>query len=265
MPMLVVRCGAMQDVERRLGLAPTDPGAPRGVLSLRVEDAWRLKAKSPRHSLRAHPNLPSAWHPRRRDLKLRRHQDAVVAPPSSALLRDAIFQDRHAGPEESADHRLNHAGPEVEALQSRGVVQCLHEFRRVEGLAFWFHMSHGRHRRLRQAEAQRLKPHVHVSAAFEQDRGGVVALRNQRQRVHPMRARHTESAPRVCGGRQTAWPCHHKHLRERALRRALKHMAVHRCGGFKLGPAPRRNPTQRPPQQHTPWLPKKERTQGLHG
>lgn len=42
-------------------------------------------------------------------------------------------------------------------------------------------------------------------------------------------------------------------------------MAVHRCGRFRLGPAPRRNTTQHPPQQHTPRLPKKERTQGLHG
>ena len=213
MPMFVIHCGAVHDVKGRLGLAPTEPGTPRGVLSLRVEDAWRLKTQSPRHSLWAHPNLASTWHPGRRDLKLRRHQDAVVAPPSSALLRDAIFQDRHAGPEESADHRLNHARPEVEALQSRGVVQRLHEFGRVEGLAFWFHMAHDRHRRLRQAEAQRLKPHVHVGATFQLDRGGVVALRNQRQRVHAVWAGHPESAPGVCGGRQTAWPRHDKHLR----------------------------------------------------
>ena len=202
----------MQDVERRLGLAQTAPGSPSRLLALRVQDAWRLKTQSPRHRFRPHPNLTATRHPRRGDLKLRGHQDAVVAPPASALLRDTVFQDRHTGSEESTHHGLNHAGPKVEALQTGGGVQGSHEVRRVEGLAFWLHMPHGRHRRLRQAEAQRLQPHVHVRTALQLDGGGVVALCDQRQRVHPMWTGHPEGAPGVCGGRQTAWPRHHKHL-----------------------------------------------------
>ena len=202
----------MQDVERRLGLTQTDHGAPRGVLSLRVQDARRLKTQSPRHRFRPHPNLTATRHPRCGDLKLRGDQNAVVAPPASALLRDTVFQDRHPGSEQPADHGLNHAGPKVEALQTRGVVQGAHEVRRVKGLAFCLHKPHGRHCRLGQAEAQRFQPHVHMLTPVHLDSGGVVALCDQRQRIHSMWTSHPEGAPGVCGGRQTARPCHHKHL-----------------------------------------------------
>lgn len=265
MPMSFVRGQGVKDMECSLGVAHTGARTPRCLFALCVQDAWRLKPQSSCHRFRPHPNLTATWHPIRSDLELGSHQDAVVASPASALLWDTIFQHDHAGPEQPAHHRLNHAGPEVKALQAGGVVKSPHEVRRGQRLALWLQISGDRHRRLRQIEAQRLQPHIHMRSAMQHDGGGAVTFCHQRQRVHPMRTCHTECAPSVGGGCQTTWPRHHQDLRKGALRGALKHMAVRSCGGFWLGPTARWNHPQHTPQQNTPGLPKKEKTHGTHG
>ena len=82
--------------------------------------------------------MSATRHPRPGDLQLGCRNTPWSLPPSPALLGNAIFQHRHPRTEKAANDRLNHACPEVEALEAGRAVEGLHEGGLVESLGFRF-------------------------------------------------------------------------------------------------------------------------------
>ena len=169
---------------------PSDKPDLRGDAS-GVPTRGRFKTKSASHCFWSHPNMSATRHPCRGDLQLRCHQNAVVAPPSPALLGNAIFQHRHPRTEKATNDGLNHACPEVEALKSGRAVEGLHEGGLVEGLGFRFaeaiHFNTG----LPQHDLQFFHPHIDVRRRVRHHLSAKPHAR-QRERVDAMRTRHAK-------------------------------------------------------------------------
>ena len=172
-----------------------------------------------------HP-APTPWRP-----AARCHQHAVVAPPSPALLGNAIFQHRHPRTEKAANDRLNHACPEVEALEAgRAIEDCM----RVGSSSLGFRFAEAIHSNagLPQNHLQFLHPHIDVRR-WVRHHLSVKPHARQRERVDAMRTRHAKRPRRVGGRSQAARPSHDQYARHLRIGRGLQHMTFHR----RLGPS----------------------------
>ena len=172
--------------------------------------------------------MSAARHPRRGHLQFRRHEHPVVAAPTAAALRHPVFQDGHARTVQPSNDRLHHARTEVQALQSWGRIEGLHQVGTRQRLGFPFRKTGGRHLRLPQHHLQLAHPNVDVlegsghRLGFETDTG-------KSQGINAVWTRHAERPCRICGHGQATRPSHHHRSGQLGRGRWLKDMAFH-CG-----------------------------------
>ena len=168
----------MQDKDLSSGITEPCSAAPAGIHSVRVHQRWRLKTQAATSRFRSHPYLTTPGSPRIGHLQFRRHQDTVVAAPTSALLRHAILQHSNTRPIQSSDHRLDQPRSQIQALQARRPIQLLHQLTRTQLLALHFGRADGCDQRLPQFHLQLFEPDVHVTVRNRQ------ALRGKPHATH---------------------------------------------------------------------------------
>ena len=184
--------------------------------------------------------MATSRHPGDSHLQLGGDKDAVVATPASSLLRHAVFQHRHACSVQPAHHRLNHASPQIEALQSWGGIERLQQGDAIDPTGFRLRKTRGRHSDLPQRHGKLHQPNVHVPLGLH-DHLGMEPHQRDRQRVNAMGARHAKRPSRIGGRGEATRPSHDQNAWQFGLRIGMKHVTFHRRTLSPLASHPRRS------------------------